>query len=169
MAARKPNMRITSPPYACSSSSRPAARNWPHRRSRKSSFAMWDGAACRRSLTPETSNGAPNTGKCRACFPRKTTLPPAVPLRTPIIPRKPLSEVSMRGFPALALVLENRSVFLNLRRASAISSASVPRILTQTSLRLSSIPQRHPSRNTSIPKRNISILVFRTVKFAPAV
>ena len=45
-----------------------------------------------------------------------------------------LSEASIWGFPASALVLENRSVFWNLRRASATSLASVPNTSMQNFL-----------------------------------
>ena len=162
-------MRITSPPYACSNSFRTTARHWPHRKSRKSSSAMWVGAGYRRSLTPKTSNGLLNIGKCRVCFPRKTMRPPAVPRRMPTIPRKPLSEASMRGFPASALVLENRSVFWNLRWASATLLVSVPNISMPVSWLWNLIPRPRPSRNTSIPKRNTSIQVSRAASSVPAV
>ena len=162
-------MRITSPPYAYSNSFRPTARHWPHRKNRKSSSAMWVGAGYRRSLTPKTNNGLPNTGKCRACFPRKTMRPPAVPHRMPIIPRKPLSEVSIRDFPKLVWEAVNCSVFWNLRRVSAISSAFVPKISMPVSWLWNLIPQPQPLRNTSIPKQNISISASRTANSVPAV
>lgn len=149
-------MRITSPPYACCNSSSPAARSRPRRKNRKSLSAMWAGEVCRKSLTPKTSNGLLNTGKCRACFPRTSTSPPAAPRRMPTIPRKPSSWACMRGFPVSASVLANRSAFWNPRRVSATSSACAPNTSMRTFLPLNLIPRLHPSRNTSTPKRSTS-------------